>query len=99
MGIQNEEADKLVREGVDLSADVMDGIYEAKKKKLITTILIMLAVLAVLVVILFAAHYPTYAVALGVGGLVIIIVILVYQIKGLQALKRELDALYHYISY
>ena len=50
-------------------------------------------------VILFIAKYPTYAITCGVGGLIILVVLIVYKVKELQALKRELDALYHYISY
>ena len=99
MGIENSDAKKLVQEGIDLSSDVMDGIYKAKKKKLITFAAVFLVVLAVLVIILFIAKYPTYAVTCGVGGMIILVVLIVYKVKELQALKRELDALYHYISY
>lgn len=99
MGAQSDEAEKLVKEGVELSSDIMDGIYNSKKKKMIIILLALLVVLAVIVAALWITGYPTYAVTVGIGGIIIIIVLLIYNIRNLQGLKRELDALYHYISY
>ena len=99
MGLNNDEADKLVKEGIDLSSDVMQGIYNVKKKKMITFSLAALVIIGVLTLALCIAGYPAYGIAAGAGGVMIFIVLLVHNLKKLQGLKRELDALQHYISY
>ena len=98
MAYSLDEADKLIKEGVELSSDVMKGIYSAKIKKTIFLLLALLALLAFGVIGIWLYGYPNYSVTIGVGGILIIIVLVVHNIKKLQALKRELDALFHYIS-
>ncbi|MBR1598434.1 MAG: hypothetical protein IJ661_05985 [Lachnospiraceae bacterium] len=99
MAYSLDEAEKLVKEGIELTSDIMDGIYSSKRKKIVVLLVVLLVVLAFGAAGIWIAGYPSYSVAIGVGGVLILIVLMVHGIKKLQGLKRELDALYHYMSY
>ena len=99
MAYSLDEAEKLVKEGIELSSEIMDGIYSSKRKKMVILMAVLLAVFALVSLGIWLAGYPGYSVVVGSGGVLILVVIMMHGIRKLQGLKRELDALFHYMSY
>ena len=99
MVLSNEAADKLVKEGMELSSDIIGGIYDSKRRKKITVLISVFIVLCAIVVVLWKVGYINYAIPVGVAGFIGLVLLLMHDVKELRALKRELDALDHYINY
>ena len=99
MAVNNDAASKLVQEGMDLSSDIIGGIYASKRRKLITLLISVLIVLAAIIVVLWKVGYLNVAIAVGVAGIIGLALLLIHSVKELHELKRELDALNHYINY
>lgn len=98
MAISNEKANKLVEEGIDLSSEIIAGIYASKRRKKITILISLLIVLFAVVVVLWKISYVNFAAAIGVAGVISLILLLMHEVKQLRAVKRELNALNHYIK-
>ncbi|MBR1865048.1 MAG: hypothetical protein IJ801_00920 [Lachnospiraceae bacterium] len=99
MVLSNDKAEKLVKEGIELSFDVINGIQNAKKKKMMTLLLSLAIVLVLIVGVLCLTGHLVYALPVGAVGIIGLVVLFLYNMKALTGLKKELDTLYHYINY
>lgn len=99
MAMKSEKAEQLVQEGISLSFNVMEGIYSEKKKSMTVVFVVLVGVLLLIAAALWISGNLVYAIPVGAGGLIVLIFLLVYDIRQLRALKKELDILYHYINH
>ena len=97
MVTDNEKVNDLIQEGIELSSDIIVGIYASKRRKKITALISLLIVLAAVCVVLWKIDFTRIAVAVLIMGVVGLVMFLIHSIKELHGLKRELDALNHYI--
>lgn len=97
MVIDNEKVNNLVQEGIELSSDIIVGIYASKRRKKITALLSLLIILAAVFVVLWKIDFIRIAAAVLIMGAIGLVMLLIHSIKELRGLKRELDALNHYI--
>lgn len=99
MAIRNNKVEELIQEGIELSFDVISGIRSEKKKKMMTVVMVLAVVLVLLVVVLCITGHPVYAIPLGIAGGIGLGVLLYYNNKQLEGLRKELDTLYHYLNF